>query len=160
MVFHGPIYSKKKLGIVRKQKNGSYFQSHKDAIADTVVVDQPPDRTTSTETTQPPQKRQAYNQWRAARGIVSHDKMVQKIIMERDCLLSRNTSLQGNVDKAKAATTKLAHKKILDAKAFRAQIIWHHEEHVFSIAQLCFQFDNHIEEAFVLADRVTEKKSC
>ena len=77
--------------------------------------------------------------------------------MERDCLLSRNTSLQGHVDKAKAATSQLAHQKFLDAKAFQSQIIGHKEEHVFSIAQLRFQLDKHIEEAFSMADRVTEK---
>ena len=77
MVFCGPISSKKKSGIGRKQKNGSSFQRHKDAIAETEVVDQPPAETTSTETARPPQKRRADNQWRASRGIVSCDKMVQ-----------------------------------------------------------------------------------
>ena len=77
--------------------------------------------------------------------------------MERDCLLAQNTSLQGHVDKAKETTSKLAHHIFLDAKAFQAQIIRHQEEHVFSIAQLRFQFDNQIEEAFAMANRVTEK---
>ena len=45
----------------------------------------------------------------------------------------------------------------MDAKEFRIQIIRHQEDHVFSIAQLRFQFNNQIEEAFEMADRVTEK---
>ena len=57
MFFRGPIYGKKKSGIGRKRKNGSSFQRHKDAIAKMEFVDQPPAGTTSTETTQPPQKR-------------------------------------------------------------------------------------------------------
>ena len=77
--------------------------------------------------------------------------------MERDCLISRNTSIQGHVDKAKAETSQLAHQKILDTKAFRAQIIRHQEEHVFSIDQIRFKFDNQTEEEFAMADRVTEK---
>ena len=56
MVFHGPISIKKKSGIGRKQKNGSSFHRHENAIADTEVVDQHPDETTSSETTQPPHK--------------------------------------------------------------------------------------------------------
>ena len=83
--------------------------------------------------------------------------MVQKITIEKDCLLSRNNSLQGHVDNAKATILQLAHQKILDAKAFRDHIIWHQEEHVFSIAQLSFQFYNQIEEAFAMADSLTEK---
>ena len=157
MVFHGPISSKNKFGIGHKRKNVSSFQRHKDAISETKVVDQPPAETNSTETTQPPQKRRAENHWREARGIFSCDKMVQKIMMERDCLLAQNTSLQGHVDKAKAATSQLAHQKFLGAKAFRSQIIRHQEEHVFSIAQLRFQFDNQIEESFAMAHTVTEK---
>ena len=69
--FHGPISSKKKSGIGCKQKNGSSFQRHKDAIAKTESVYQPPAETPSTETTQPSQKRRADNQWRAASGIAS-----------------------------------------------------------------------------------------
>ena len=68
--------------------------------------------------------------------------------MERYCLLARNTSLQGHVDKAKAATSQLSHHKFLDAKAFLAQIILHQDEHVFSMAQLYFKSDNNIEETF------------
>ena len=71
MVFHGPISSKKKYGIGRKRKKGSSFQRHKDAIAQTESIDQPPAETPSTETTQPSQKRRADNQWRAASGIAS-----------------------------------------------------------------------------------------
>ena len=59
-----------------------------DAISETEVVYQHPAETTSTETTQPHQKRQEDNKWRAERGTVSRDKMVQKITMERDCLLA------------------------------------------------------------------------
>ena len=77
MIFHGHIYSKKKSGIGRKRKNGSSLQRHKDDITETEVVDQPPSKTTSTETIQPPQKRRADNQWRAERGIVSRYKMVK-----------------------------------------------------------------------------------
>ena len=55
--FHGPISSKKKSGIGCKQKNGSSFQIHKDAISKKEVVDQPMAETNSTETAQPPQKR-------------------------------------------------------------------------------------------------------
>ena len=88
MVFHGTISSKKKSDIGRKRKIGSSFQRHKDAIARTEAVNQPRAETTSAETTQPPQKRRADNQWRAAKGIVSRDKMVQQITMERDCFLS------------------------------------------------------------------------
>ena len=142
MVFCGPISSKKKSGIGRKQKNGSSFQRHKDAIAETEVVYQPPAETTSPETTKPPQKRQANNQRRVARGIVSRNKMVQQITMERDFLLAQNTSLQGHADKEKAATSQLVHLKFLDAKTSWAQIIWHQEEHVFSIDQLCFLFSH------------------
>ena len=90
MVFHDPISSNKKSGIGRKRKNGSSFQRHKDAISETEVVDQPPAETTSTETTQPPQKRRAENQWRSARGKVSRYKTVQQITMDRDFLLARN----------------------------------------------------------------------
>ena len=111
MVFHGTISINKKYGIGSKWKNGSSFKRHKDAIAETEVVDQPTAETTSTETKQPPQKLWAENQWRVAREIVSHDKMVQKITMERDFLRAWNTSLQGHVEKAKAATSKLAHQK-------------------------------------------------
>ena len=78
MVFHYPISSKKKSVIGRKRKNVSSFQRHKDAIADTEAVDQPPAETNSTETTHPPQKRQAHNQWRVSIGIASRDKMVQQ----------------------------------------------------------------------------------
>ena len=77
--------------------------------------------------------------------------------MERYCLLSRNTSLQGHVYKAKAVTSQLSHQKFWDENSFQAQIIRHKEEHFFSVAQLCFKFYNQIEEAFVMADRVTEK---
>ena len=133
MVFRGPVSGKKKYGIGRKRKNGSPFPKHKDSIAET-EVDVPPAETTSTETTQPYQKRRADNQRRTARGIVSRDKMVQNIKLERGCLIARNRSLQGHVDKSKAAKSKLAHQKTLDAKAFRAQIIRHKEEHVFTIA--------------------------
>ena len=157
MVFHGPISSKKKSGIGHKRKNGSSFQRHKYAISETEAVYQPTYETNTTETTPPPQKRRACNQWRVPIGIVSHDKMVQKITMERDCLLYQNTSLQGHVEKEKAATSQLAHQKFLVAKEFRAQIIRHQEEHVFSIAQLSFQFDNNIEGAFAMAYRVTGK---
>ena len=78
-------------------------------------------------------------------------------MMERDCFVARNTSIQGYVDKAKATTSQLARQKNLDAKAFRAQIIWHQEDRVFSISRLSFQFNNNIAEAFEIADRVTEK---
>ena len=71
MVFYGPISSNNKYDIGRKRKNGSSFQRHKDAISEKEVVDQPPAETTSTETTQPPHKRQVDHQWRASRGIVS-----------------------------------------------------------------------------------------
>ena len=77
--------------------------------------------------------------------------------MERNLLLARNTSLQGHVDKAKAATSQLAHQKFSDAKTFRAQIIRHQKKHVFSIDQLCFLFDNMIEESFAMAGRLTGK---
>ena len=36
------------------------------------------------ETTQPPHKRREDNQLRAAKGVVSRDKMVQQITMDRD----------------------------------------------------------------------------
>ena len=61
MVFHGPISSKKKYGIRYTRKNGSFFQGHKDSIAETEVLDRPPADTNSTETTQPSQKRQSDN---------------------------------------------------------------------------------------------------
>ena len=51
VVFHGPVSNKKKFGIGNKQKNWSSFQSYKDSIAETEVVDQPLDETTYTETT-------------------------------------------------------------------------------------------------------------
>ena len=105
MGFHGPISSKKKSGIGYIQKNWSSLQRHKDTIANTEVVDQLPAETNSTETTQPPQKRGADNQWIPARGIVSRDKMVQHITMDRDWLLSQNTYLQVQVDKAKKVTS-------------------------------------------------------
>ena len=95
VVLHGPIFSKRKSGIGRKRKIGYSFQRHKDAISDTEVVDQPPDETTSTETTQPPQKRRVNNQWRAARGIVSCDKMVQQITTERGLLIARTCLSSG-----------------------------------------------------------------
>ena len=133
MFFHGPISGKNKSGVGRKQKYVSSFQRHKDAIDETEVVYQPPAETTSPETTKPPQKRQANNQRRVARGIVSRNKMVQKITMERDLLLSRNTYLQVHVDKAKAATSQLAHQKKNYAKAFQDHIIRHQEDHIFSI---------------------------
>ena len=69
MVFRGPISSKNKYGIGRKRKKWSSFQRHKDDISKTEVVDQPTSETNSTETTQPPQKRRADNQWRATRGV-------------------------------------------------------------------------------------------
>ena len=78
IVFHGPIYSKRKFDIGREQKNESSFQRHKYAISETESVDQPLAETTSTETKQPPQKCQADNQWRVARRIVSRDNMVQQ----------------------------------------------------------------------------------
>ena len=78
IVFHGRISIKRESVIERKRKNGSSLQRHNDAIAEREAVDQPPAETTYTETTQPPQKYQAYNQWRLARGIVSRDKMVQQ----------------------------------------------------------------------------------
>ena len=138
MVFHGLVSSKNKSGIGRKRKNGSSFQRHKDAIAETEAVDQPLSETTYTKTPQLPHKHQADNQWRPARGIVSRDKMVQQTTMKRDVLLARNTSLQGHVYKAKAPTSQLAHEKNLDAKSFHAQIIRHQEKHLFFIAQLRF----------------------
>ena len=63
MVFHGPISSKNKYGIGPKQKNGSSFQSNKEYISKTGFVYQPPAETTYTETTHPPQKIRADNQW-------------------------------------------------------------------------------------------------
>ena len=77
--------------------------------------------------------------------------------MGRDFLLDQNTTLKGHVDKAKAATSQLSHRKFLDTKAFRSRITRHQEENVFSMDQLRFQSDNQIEEAFEMADRVTEK---
>ena len=77
--------------------------------------------------------------------------------MERDCLLALKISLQGHVDKAKVATSQLDHQKCFYARAFRAQIIRHQEEHLFYMAQLHFQLDNYIEESFEMADRVNEK---
>ena len=64
---------------------------------------------------------------------------------------------QGGTDKAEAARSQLARQNILGTKEFRDHIIRHQEEHVFSIDRLRFQFDNHIEEAFAMADRVTRK---
>ena len=58
----------KKSDIGHKRKNGSSFERHKDAMAKTEAVDQPPAETTSTETTQPPQKRRSEYKWRAAEG--------------------------------------------------------------------------------------------
>ena len=118
MVFHCPISSKNKYGIGRKRKNGSSLQRHKDAISETEVLDQPPSETNSTETTQPPQKLRADNQWRSARGVISRNNLVQQITMERDCLLARNSSLQGYVDKAEAARSQLARQNILGTKEF------------------------------------------
>ena len=84
MVSSGPTSSKIKSGIGRKRKNEPSFQRHKDVIFKTEVVDQLPDENNSAETTQPSQKLQSDNQWRAARGIVSCDNLVQQIMMESD----------------------------------------------------------------------------
>ena len=59
-------------------KNESSFQRYNDSIAEIEAVYQPPAETTSAESTQPSQKRQAENQWIAARGIVLRDMMVQQ----------------------------------------------------------------------------------